>query len=166
MRTHTFVEQGVNRYTFDFTICRHDRGWAQIDTTLDAAWYGTWAHPESRRLVSYIEGEVTIETAETGEEFAERLRALAQSHAESGSWKWIDAMCQPDIEREFRALGLGDLLAGDEPGQACSPEAHTPRRKVGRETARPTASQRPGRATTSASRDKSDRAHPLDTPPA
>ena len=114
MRTHTFVEQGVNRYTFDFTICRHDRGWAQIDTTLDAAWYGTWAHPESRRLVSYIEGEVTIETAETGEEFAERLRALAQSHAESGSWKWIDAMCQPDIEREFRALGLGDLLAGDD----------------------------------------------------
>lgn len=110
MKTKRFFES-ADRYRFDFNYCHYKKGFAQIDTEQDAAHFGTWANPKTLTTVNYCEGDVTIETADTPEEFCNNLRNIKKWNEENG-WKFcgIDCMCVPEIEESFTALGLSDLL--------------------------------------------------------
>ena len=59
------------RYHYDFKACR---GWAQFDTREDASYYGNWACPLKKTLVSFAEGDETITTCETTEEFVREVK--------------------------------------------------------------------------------------------
>lgn len=102
-----------DRYQFDFSLCTYAKGWAQVDTRQDASYYGTWANPKRRQIVNYAEGDVTIQTADTDEEFAEAVRELARWNDEHG-WGPMRIDCllrsHSGIAARFRSLGLADLL--------------------------------------------------------
>ena len=99
----------TDRYSFDrcFSVAR---GYAQIDTSQDAAYYGTWANPSERKIVTYAEGDVIYQTAETDEEFAEAIRALWEWNRERKFLFGIDAGGSEKLVDEFKALGLGEFL--------------------------------------------------------
>jgi len=100
----------TERYAFDFDLCHYLRGWAQFDTGQDAPYFGQWGNPSELRVVTFCEGDVTIENADSPEEFADTVRRHAEWNAENGFRFAIDGMCQPSIVEKFEGLGLGDLL--------------------------------------------------------
>lgn len=99
----------TDRYAFDrcFSI---GRGYAQIDTTQDAAYFGTWASPSERKIVTYAEGDIAYQTAETDEAFAEAIRALWRWNRERGFLFGIDTGGSAELAERFKALGLGEFL--------------------------------------------------------
>jgi hypothetical protein len=101
----------ADRYTYDFGACSYANGFAQVDTSQDASYFGTWCSPSRLMVVSYCEGDVTIKTAETPEEFAAELRAIDAWNVEHGHGRaLIDPGFGEDMKAAFVALGLADLL--------------------------------------------------------
>ncbi|WP_282775477.1 hypothetical protein [Phaeodactylibacter xiamenensis] len=48
-----------SRYVFDFNYFTRDIGWKQFGTELDASYFGIWVHEKDRRVVTYVEGDLT-----------------------------------------------------------------------------------------------------------
>ena len=108
--TRAFIGDS-DRYLFDFKLCPYSQGYAQVDTKQDASYYGTWCNPTTRRIVNYAEGDVTVQQAETDEEFVAAIRELQQWNDGHG-WgplKIDGGMCE-DLIGAFTRLGLADLL--------------------------------------------------------
>lgn len=105
-----FIVNG-DRYQFDFNLCSPSKGFSQVDTAQDASYYGHWASPSEFKLVSYVEGDVTIETAPNKEEFIDLMRSTAKWHKdrENDELK-IDAMLDEKQIKAWKELGLADLL--------------------------------------------------------
>lgn len=101
--TH-FINDG-SRYQADNLLSPTD-GWAQLDTTDDAWYYGNWVNPFIKQIVSYTEGDLLIIKDMTDDEFKEQLAA----YENFGNFKGIDDMCQDRIRVKFEELGLGRLL--------------------------------------------------------
>jgi hypothetical protein len=76
-----------DRYAFDNVLLPAD-GWAQFDTAQDAPYFGKWVNPFERKLISFTEGDVCIQTAESDDEFRATLA--------------IDLVWQMDNFRRFR----------------------------------------------------------------
>lgn len=100
----------ADRYVYDTGLCSTANGFAQVDTKQDAWYYGTWASPTRFAIVTYCEGDVTLQQAENAEEFVRAMRELVE---------WADKMVGPlridpgfnaELKEAFVALGLGDLL--------------------------------------------------------
>jgi len=106
MRTSQTLIIDGNRYRLDFGPCHFNQGYAQVDTTEDAWYYGTWANPTTLTIVVYAEGDLIIHECESEDEFFSWLTDFAKNECFRG----IDPMCQPDIEERFKAIGLGSLL--------------------------------------------------------
>jgi len=101
----------TDRYAYDFGKCSYKNGFAQVDTSQDASYYGTWANPETLIIVSYCEGDVTIKTADTVEEFVEELKAIKKWNDDNGyRFLGIDPGCGKALKARFQAIGLGELL--------------------------------------------------------
>ena len=102
----------ADRYLYDFKFCTPDLGWAQVDTSSDAWYHGIWANPEKLWVMTYCEGELSLQKCDTPEEFTALLRSIRDSYNQNGAagFKGIDAMCVATIEQRFAALGLGDML--------------------------------------------------------
>ena len=98
-----------DRYTFDFGACSYDAGYAQVDTTQDAPYFGTWVSPEERKIVCFAEGDLTIQHAASDEEFVAAVRELERWNREREYWKGIDVGLAPRLKTKLEALGLGDL---------------------------------------------------------
>ncbi|MCL5779200.1 hypothetical protein M1105_19745 [Limibaculum sp. FT325] len=100
-----------DRYRYDFDLCAPSKGWAQVDTAQDAAWFGTWASPAERMIVNYAEGDVTRQICETDAEFAAVLRELDRWNREKGYGPArIDPGLRPELAEAFMRLGLLDML--------------------------------------------------------
>lgn len=106
---HEFEPDG-DRYTFDFALCTPGKGWAQVDSRQDASYYGHWANPRRRQIVMFAEGDITIKTAETDEEFAAELRSLCDWLRENTGLGAVDPMLRDELKADFERLGCGDLL--------------------------------------------------------
>jgi len=50
-----------DRYYFDFELCTRDKGWTQFDTDQDAWYFGVWVHRQNLCVLTYAEGDVSIE---------------------------------------------------------------------------------------------------------
>ncbi len=101
----------TDRYRYDFNICTPSNGFAQIDTSQDASYYGTWANPFTFVIYNYCEGDITKTICEDAKEFAAELRKTKKWEEERNEGKFfIDCLCVDRIEKEFRNHGLGDLF--------------------------------------------------------
>jgi len=110
MKTKRTFRSG-DRYAYDFEVCSIEKGWAQVDTSQDAFYFGTWANPETLKIVNYCEGDVTMQTADSADEFEDALRYLKAWNEEHGwTFHGIDPGLGETIRARFEALGLGDLL--------------------------------------------------------
>jgi hypothetical protein len=99
-----------DRYHYDLRECTSANGWAQLDTRQDASYYGNWANPITRELVSYCEGDVTHTQCDDDAEFATVLRECIEWHKTRNYFIGIDGMCRPPIIEAFLRLGFdGDL---------------------------------------------------------
>lgn len=110
MKTERHFEPDIDRYAFDFRYCNHKRGWAQCDTAQDASYFGIWTNPFRLMIVTYAEGDVTIQTAASETEYRNALREAASFYVEQGHGFRIDGMCHGQIIARMNALSLGDLL--------------------------------------------------------
>lgn len=100
-----------DRYRWDFGLCSSKHGFAQVDTSQDASYFGTWTNPERRMVVTFCEGDVTLQTADTDTEYVALLRHIKAWNEENGhAFLGIDPMGSGAIETKLRGLGLGDLL--------------------------------------------------------
>ncbi len=110
MKTETSFNGMTDRYAFDFKMCTIKKGYAQVDTGQDASYYGTWANPTKLIVVSYCEGDITVQKCENKTEFISLIRDIAIWNKCQGYSFGIDPGLQGDIERAFVDLGLKDLL--------------------------------------------------------
>ena len=108
------LKHNGERYDFDLKLCTAGAGWAQVDTWQDASYFGMWADPIHLRIVTFAEGDVTVETADGPEDFAGMIRAheewFKENRDEKRSSFKIDGMLREDIIEAFTKLGLADLL--------------------------------------------------------
>ena len=108
-RERGFLPNG-ERYDFDFGTCSVANGFAQVDTSQDAPYYGIWTNPTELKIVTYCEGDVTTETAETVEEYVNAIRSLKKWHDEHGlTFFGIDALANEALKARFTDIGLADL---------------------------------------------------------
>ena len=96
-----------DRYQFDFSL---KKGWAQLDTTQDASYYGNWINPVTLETLCFAEGDITRTKCETEAEFITHIHALVAWHKERGYFIGIDGMCNPGIIAAFRVLNLEEYL--------------------------------------------------------
>ena len=73
-----------DRYAYDFKHCTTAKGFAQVDTSQDASYFGTWANPFTLQIVSYCEGDVTIQTADNEAEFLQEILNIRIWNEENG----------------------------------------------------------------------------------
>ncbi len=95
-----------SRYHYDWLLC--PKGYAQIDNTQDASYYGIWANPETFIIFSYTEGDCCTTLCENKEEFINEMRAIKDFHKED--FKGIDPGLKPGSVDPWHKLGLSDLL--------------------------------------------------------
>lgn len=104
--TITREHADLDRYGYDCLLV--PRGWAQLDTDQDAAYYGMWASLDALTLFAYCEGDCTTTECSTAEELAAEIRRAAAWHQRMDGWLRIDP-CNGSKE-QWAAAGLADLL--------------------------------------------------------
>ena len=110
LHTEEFLMDG-DRYHFDFGECSHHLGYAQVDTSQDAPYFGIWTNPTTLTTVSYMEGDIYRDTAESVEEYVEFIRKMKADYEKMGRpVLGIDPMLNDEISNRFKEIGLGDLL--------------------------------------------------------
>lgn len=97
------------RYPWDHELV--PIGFAQIDTTEDASWYGHWACPKLRKLVSFVEGDICITKCTTDGEFISEVRRTCAWHIHHDQFKGIDPPAS--TKKRWLDLGLAELLHKD-----------------------------------------------------
>ena len=103
--------EDTNRYVFDLIHCSVAKNYAQVDTSQDAWYFGTWANPFTFKIVCYAEGDVCIQTAATPEEFADALREVkAWNDRQGHTFHGIDPGLDEILRDRFIEIGLDDLL--------------------------------------------------------
>ena len=73
----------IERYTFDFDVCSSKKGWTQYDTKQDASYFGIWVHIEKRKVLTFCEGDITIDTYSDLESFREGLESMGEFYGEA-----------------------------------------------------------------------------------
>lgn len=100
-----------DRYTFDWGCCSTRNGYAQVDTSQDASYYGTWANPFERRIVTYCEGDVTVQTCDSDTEFRDAIIEMKNWTEQFGHrFLGIDCGFNCHLAHGFVTCNLGDLL--------------------------------------------------------
>ena len=100
----------ADRYLFDFNICSLEKGYSQVDTSLDASYYGTWANSVTFKILNYCEGDVYITRCETLAEFIAEMYALKAWHDSQGNKFGIDPGLNPERIKQWENIGLKELL--------------------------------------------------------
>jgi len=107
-QSHEFCPS--DRYRYDFGLCSVSNGFAQIDTSQDAHYYGNWTNPEKRITFSYVEGDCTTTECESDQEYVEHIHDFAKWSTEMGYGFKLDPGLGPEIKAKFVALGLDEYL--------------------------------------------------------
>ena len=108
-KTTEFCES--DRYHYDQLLRK--KGFATLDSESDAWYYGQWASPSRRVLFSYVEGDCITVECETDAEFTAEVLKVAEWHRKYDKFHGIDCGLlkgSKDMEEQFKALGLGELL--------------------------------------------------------
>ena len=95
-----------DRYIFDFNYCHYKKGYAQLDTTEDAPYYGNWVNFKTFEIVSYVEGDIIIRKCDSEEEFKKELLNQVTWFKNNDTFKGIDLMDSKEIKEDFKKLNL------------------------------------------------------------
>jgi hypothetical protein len=107
MRTsYQFCE--VGRYVFDLGLCSVHKGFAQVDTSNDCTFFGTWVNPQRLVIFSYAEGDCILTECETVTEFVTEIHRLKQVWGKE--FYGVDAGFNEDLKQQLIDIGLGNLL--------------------------------------------------------
>jgi hypothetical protein len=107
----------ADRYLYDFRLLTYAKGWAQVDTKQDASYYGTWTNPDERKIFCYCEGDLTLTTCSTDEEYKQAVTELVNWNKNSGYWIGIDAGLAPEFKDKFVKLGMREFLHASQQGE-------------------------------------------------
>jgi len=99
-----------DRYFFDLDVCSVSKGYAQVDTSLDASYYGTWANPVTFKIVNYCEGDIYVTLCDTLAEFIAEIYAIKQWHISQGNKFGVDPGLNPERIKQWENIGLKELL--------------------------------------------------------
>lgn len=88
----------IDRYWFDMRLSSK-KGWAQVDTTEDAYYYGLWLHPKSRRMINFAEGDIVTMRFDSHGEVRGFLQALKQNHSLKGIDPGFNKRLLHDLKR-------------------------------------------------------------------
>ena len=105
-RTKEFVES--DRYVYDRML--FSKGFATIDSAMDASYYGNWADPARLVLFSYIEGDCLTTECETAEEFRAEIVKVCDWLRLNSTLYGIDPGLKATAKKPWQDLGLSDLL--------------------------------------------------------
>ena len=81
-REGQWFTSNADRYIFDMKLCLGSEGWQQYDTSQDAWYFGVWVHLEDRQVVTYAEGDLSIDTYDTAEAFRAQLKSMAEFYGD------------------------------------------------------------------------------------
>ena len=107
-----FILNGV-RYEYDFGMCAPDNDYAQVDTAQDASYFGMWTNPFDYKIVTFAEGDLTIQTAESLEEYVKAVKNLKVAYGserETEAYFGIDTMLRDRLTKRFKEIGLNEVL--------------------------------------------------------
>jgi hypothetical protein len=108
------IERGfspADRYLYDFKLCTIERGWAQVDTSQDASYYGTWISPEKRQIFQYVEGDLYLTRCDTDAELAAEILRMKEWNTSMGHrFMGIDPGFNADLKAALCAAGLAEYL--------------------------------------------------------
>lgn len=101
----------ADRYVYDFGACSISKGWAQIDTSQDASYFGQWINPEKRQIVCYCEGDVILTKCDTDEDLRAEIVKMKQWNDEQGHrFMGIDPGFSDKLKTSLTAAGLNEYL--------------------------------------------------------
>ena len=106
MKTKRMFYNDIDRYMFDFDLCSAKKGFAQVDTEQDAWYHGIWVNPQTRTIISYAEGDVTEQIAESEGEFVAAIRRLKEIYKEVV----IDPGFNTSLKQQFISIGLANMV--------------------------------------------------------
>ena len=95
-----------DRFIFDFNYCHFKKGYAQLDTTEDAHYFGNWVNFKSLELITYCEGDITINKCDDVDEFKKQLFKVVTWYKNNNTYKGIDLMDSKEIKEDFKKLNL------------------------------------------------------------
>lgn len=108
-KVHEFCP--ADRYVYDFGVCTSKNGFAQIDTSQDASYFGTWANPEKLIIFNYCEGDCYTTICDNVEEFVAEIREIKRWNDQRGhQFLGIDPGWNEEDAKPWHKIGLGDLL--------------------------------------------------------
>jgi hypothetical protein len=115
MKYEEFHIPDGDRYIFDFDHCSYARGWCQLDTGQDARWFGTWINPEQRKILTYLEGDVHIVTADDDAELVQEVEQIKAWNLKAGyNFTGIDPGLDPNTRDRLKKAGLAAYVSGVE----------------------------------------------------
>ena len=100
----------TERYEFDCGVCSSDRGYAQMDTSQDASYFGIWVNPFYLTIFSYMEGDTCLEEAASEAEFITILQNSINWQIEKEYFRGIDPGFNKDLKGRFVTLGFEKYL--------------------------------------------------------
>jgi hypothetical protein len=104
----------VTRDVVDHDRAYYDAGacltWASIDTDQDAPYFGIWTHPNARAILTYVEGDTTLQYAVSDAEYSTELRRIVDWHKRNGGTAVIDPCGNHAWIERFAVLGVSDLI--------------------------------------------------------
>jgi hypothetical protein len=104
----------ADRYRYDFGTCTAAKGWAQVDTSQDASYFGTWINPATRELLNYCEGDIALTKHDTDAELCATIADIkAWNETQGHRFMGIDPMCNDALEAALVAAGLAPFFHAD-----------------------------------------------------
>ena len=101
----------ADRYYYDFKVCTIANDWAQIDTSQDASYFGTWINPEKRQIFQYVEGDTYITKCDTDEELKAEVIRMRDWNVENGHrFLGIDPSMNDALKNRLVSAGLEEFL--------------------------------------------------------
>src|SRR5678809_1577262 len=111
MKTITRSFCPADRYLYDFKLCTIEKGWAQIDTSQDASYFGQWVNPLKREIFAYIEGDLVLTKVDSYQELQAEIAEMQRWNEEQGHrFIGIDPGFSPQLRQELSDAGLGGYL--------------------------------------------------------
>jgi hypothetical protein len=101
----------ADRYLYDFGPCTTAKGWAQIDTSQDASYFGQWVNPARRLVFSYVEGDCILVSLDTDEELRAEFAEMKQWNETQGyRFMGIDPGFNPELKTALVSAGLQEYI--------------------------------------------------------
>lgn len=101
----------ADRYLYDFKYCTIANGWAQIDTSQDASYFGQWINPEKRQIFCYCEGDTMLTECANNAELQAQISEMKAWNVEQGHrFMGIDPGFSDGLKASLAEVGLAEYL--------------------------------------------------------